>query len=84
MLFEVSEDLKSSSVGAEHWSTGPIAPSRADGFMVGLRPASTGRRAVSASLRSLQNQGPPDLVQRLACVYFYFTCENEKSFVYCT
>ena len=27
--FEVSEDLKSSSVGAEHWSTGPIAPSRA-------------------------------------------------------
>ena len=29
MLFEVSEDIKSSSVGAKHWSTGPIAPSRA-------------------------------------------------------
>ena len=27
--FEVSEDLKSSSVGANHWSPGPIAPSRA-------------------------------------------------------
>ena len=25
MLFEVSEDLKSSSVGAGHWSAGPIA-----------------------------------------------------------
>ena len=27
--FEVSEDIKSSSVGAKHWSPGPIAPSRA-------------------------------------------------------
>ena len=27
--FEVSEDLKSSSVGANHWSPRPIAPSRA-------------------------------------------------------
>ena len=23
-------------------------------------------------------------VRGLTCVYFYFTCENEKSFVYCT
>ena len=29
ILFEVSEDIKSSSVGANHWSPRPIAPSRA-------------------------------------------------------